>query len=156
MENNNLFKLIDSNVIRHVANIIYEKFHFKNIDIKSYNIIHDIFIFFIAFIIMFNNNLCYLTIILLIVSLDALSIVVLHRCPLSTLEKKYLKKSSAEERKDFLKKLGILYNCNHEYENQIEMLINAWMIVAGKCLMIIFLKTFNIKIFNYNNIYENC
>lgn len=154
MEYKNIIKQIENNTVRQISNFIYDKLHFKNINIKSYNVIHDIFIFVIAFIIMFNNNLYYLTILLIIVSLDALSIVVLHKCPLSTLEKKYLKKSSSEERKKLLKNLGIVYNCNHEYENQIELLINAWMLVAGKCLFIIFLRTFNIKLFNYNELYR--
>lgn len=154
MEHKNIINQIENNSIRQISNYIYDTFHLKNINIKSYNVIHDIFIFVIAFIIIFNNNLCYLTILLIIVSLDALSIVVLHKCPLSTLEKKYLKKSSSEERKKILKKLGILYKCDHEYENQIELLINAWMLVAGKCLIIIFLRTFNIKLFNYNELYR--
>ena len=91
MDYKNMIKQIENNSVRQISNFIYDKFHLKNINIKSYNVIHDIFIFVIAFIIIFNNNLYYLTILLIIVSLDAVSIVVLHKCPLSTLEKKYLK-----------------------------------------------------------------
>ena len=51
--------------------------------------------------------------------------------------------------------LGIMYNCDHEYEKQVELLINAWMLVSGKMLFILFLKTLNIKLTNYNNIYTD-
>ena len=144
---------IENNYIRKIVQVIYKKFNLENFNFKKYNVLHDIFIFIIAFIIIFNTNLFYLTIILFIVSLDAFSIVVLHKCPLTILEKKYIKKTSSQERENILKKLGILYNCNHEYEKQIELLINVWMLVAGKCLLIIFLKTFNITLLDYSKLY---
>lgn len=145
--------IITNSNIRKNAMFFYDKLNLKSIDLKNYGVIHDIFIFVIAFIIIFNNNLFYLMIILLIVSLDALSIVVLHKCPLTLLEKKYLKKTSCEERKKILKNLGILYNCNHEYENQIELLINVWLLVSGKCLLIILLNTFKIKLMDDSKLY---
>jgi hypothetical protein len=144
---------IENNYIRKIVQVIYKKFNLENFNFKKYNVLHDTFIFIIAFIIIFNTNLFYLTIILFIVSLDAFSIVVLHKCPLTILEKKYIKKTSSQERENILKKLGILYKCNHEYEKQIELLINVWMLVAGKCLLIIFLKTFNITLFDYSKLY---
>jgi len=144
---------IKNNSIRKFVSYIYDKFNLKSINFTNYCLLHDIFIFVIAFIILFNNDLLYLLIILLIISLDAFSIVVLHKCPLTTLEEKYLKKSSCQERKQLLKKLGISYNCNHEYENQIELLINVWMLVSGKCLIIILLKTLNVKLIDYSNLY---
>jgi hypothetical protein len=101
----------------------------------------------------FNTNLFYLAITLIIISFDALSIVVLHQCPLTILEKKYLKKTSCEERKKILKNIGIFYNCNHFYENQIELLINVWLLVACKCLIIIFIKTFNLKLIDNMKLY---
>jgi hypothetical protein len=144
---------INNNIIRKTANFIYNKFNLKNSNFIHYNFIHDLFIFFIAFIIIFNTNLIYLAIILFIISLDAFSIVVLHQCPLTILEKKYLKKTSCEERKKILKNLGISYKCNHFYENQIELLINVWLLVACKCLVIILFKTFNIKLIDSMKLY---
>jgi hypothetical protein len=91
---------------------------------------------------------------LIIISLDAFSIVVLHQCPLTILEKKYLKKTSCEERKNILKNVGIFYKCNHYYEHQIELLINVWLLVACKCLVIILLKTFNIKLIDNMKLYK--
>jgi hypothetical protein len=144
---------ISDSFIRKNINFLYNKLNLKNINLIKYNVIHDIFIFCIAFIIIFNTNLVHLAIILLIVSLDAFSIVVLHRCPLTILEKKYLKKTSCEQRKKLLQNLGISYKCNHEYEIQIELLINVWMLVSGKCLLIILLKTLNIQLIDYSKLY---
>jgi hypothetical protein len=118
-----------------------------------YKNMHFLFIFIIGFITIFNNNVTHLCILIVIISLDAISVILLHECPLTTLEKKYLKTSSCEERRTFFDKLNILYNCDHEYEKQIELLINVWSIIAFKCLIIIFLKTFHFKLNNYNDIY---
>ena len=150
---NDIINDINNNIIRKSVNFIYNKFNFKKINFIQYNLIHDIFIFFMAFIIIFNTNLFYLAIILIIISLDAFSIIVLHQCPLTILEKKYLKKTSCEDRKKILKNIGIFYKCNHYYEHQIELLINVWLLVACKCLVIILLKTFNIKLMDNMKIY---
>jgi len=139
--------------IRKFSNYVHQQFHLQNVNKFLYYNIHNFFIFVITFIILFNTNISQLTILLFIVSLDAFSIVVLHNCPLSILEKKYLKRTITDERKDILKKMGILYKCDHEYENQIELLINVWMIVACKILCILLLKTVNIKIFDSSKVY---
>jgi len=145
---------INENIIRKVAYFLYDKFELNHVKVsKYYTTTHDIFIFLVGFVFIFNNNLLHLILLLIIVSLDAFSIVVLHKCPLTGLEKKYLKKSSCDVRREKLKSLGILYNCDHEYENQIELLINSWLLISGKCLIILLLKTFNIKLMNYNNLY---
>jgi hypothetical protein len=66
---------------------------FQIIGIGSFSIIfHSIFIFLVLFILIFNNNIFHLSILLIILFLDGFSIIVLHGCPLSHLEKKYLKK----------------------------------------------------------------
>jgi len=150
---NDIHNDLNNNIIRKSAHFLYNIFNLKNIHFLHYNIIHDLLIFILAFIIIFNTNLYYLVIIILIVSLDAFSIVVLHQCPLTILEKKYLKRTSCEERKTILKNLGIFYKCNHYYENQIELLINVWLLVVGKCLIIILLKTFHCKLVDNTKIY---
>lgn len=144
------------NVCRKFAKYINDNFNLKALKYTTYfKEIHHTFIFLIAFIGLFNNNILHLSIILLIISLDAVSIVLLHECPLTTMEKKYLNTSSCDIRNDYLKSLGIMYNCDHDYEKQIELLINAWMLVTGKIIVILLLKTFNLKLINFNNIYSN-
>jgi hypothetical protein len=107
----------------------------------------------VAFILYFNTNIIQLCCTLIVVSLDAFSIVVLHGCPLTHLEQKYLNTNTSEERYQFFKNCGISYSCQHEYDKQIELLVNVWLLIAVKCLLIICFNTFNIKLQNTNKIY---
>ena len=109
--------------------------------------------FFIGFIFLFNNSLIYLYFLLIILSLNAFFIIILHGCPLTHLEKKYLNKSTCSEYYDFYRNSKIMYKCEHDYEKQIELLINVTLLVLIKCLVILFIRTFHIKLCNYNNIY---
>lgn len=120
---------------------------------KPYMVLHTLFIVLLSFVALFSCNMWHLAVLLIVVSLDALSIVVLHECPLTTLEKKYYGESLCDIRTEELKNAGIVYNCSHEYEKQIELLINVWMLVAGKCACILFMNTVNIKLVNYSNLY---
>ena len=107
----------------------------------------------VILIILFNTNIIYLFCTLIIVSLDALSIVILHGCPLTQLEQKYLKTNTSDDRYQYFKKCGILYSCQHEYDKQIELMVNVWLLIAIKCLVIICLNTLNIKLHNTNQLY---
>ena len=130
------------NPTRRFSTFIYKYFKLKKVNLKQYHIIHNFYIGLIVFILLFNNNLFHLSILLLIISLDAFSIIVLHNCPLTILEKKYLKTSLFEIRNKLIKKTGIHYKCNHEYEQTLESVINIWMMISSKCLIIIFLKMY--------------
>ena len=144
------------NICRKMTNIVNDLFNLKALRYTQYfTEIHEIFIFLVSFVGLFNNNIAHLSVLLLIISLDAVAIVMLHECPLTTMEKKYLNTSSCDVRREAMNSLGIMYNCDHEYEKQVELLINAWMLVSGKMLFILFLKTLNIKLTNYNNIYTD-
>lgn len=147
----------DENIIRNITNTILdstEKIGFtQKILGNIYTYIHHLFVLLVAFIFSFNNNITHLCILLIIVSLDAFSVVVLHGCPLTQLEQKYLHKNSCEKRSKQFQNAKIMYKCDHEYEKQIELLINIWMLISGKCLLLIFFNTFNIKLHNYNNTY---
>jgi hypothetical protein len=153
---NKKLKMIEDSVIRKLCIYLYNKFNLKEVKESTlYRHIHDTFIFLVSFIALFSMNLTHLAILFIIVSFDAFAIVVLHACPLTALERKYIKRSSCDDRDELLGALGISYNCDHEYEKQIELLVNVWLMVAGKCMCIIVMKMFNIKLFNYNNIYSN-
>jgi hypothetical protein len=80
------------------------------------------------------------------IAIDAFTLVVIHDCPLTMLEKKYLGTSITEVKQTFLKNIGILYHCNHEYESQLEFVINIASIIIFKILMIIFMKLLHIKL----------
>jgi hypothetical protein len=149
-------KMIEDNVIRKFCIYLYKKFNLKELQESTfYRHVHDTFIFLVSFIALFSMNLTHLAILFIIVSFDAFAIVVMHACPLTALERKYIKRSSCDDRDELLGALGISYNCNHEYEKQVELLVNVWLLVSAKCMCIIIMKMFNIKLFNYNNIYSN-
>jgi len=156
-ENNKINKKIDkikNNNVRKICTYIKNFIDTQKIKMgKLSMIIHYLIIFLIIFIIIFNNNIFHLIILLIIISLDAFSIVVLHGCPLTHIEKKYLKKSTSKNALNIFKKAGIFFTCNHEYENQIEIITYGGVLIVCKCLIIIFLKTFNINLKNFNNIY---
>lgn len=113
-----------------------------------YGTVHSIYGLCIAIIIIVNNNICNLLAVLCIISLNALSIVILHECPLSMLEKKYSKTSLSDNKRVTYKNLGILYNCDHSYEQELEIIINVWLAIAFKCILLLLLKTFNVKSLN--------
>jgi hypothetical protein len=110
-----------------------------------YVFVHYTILILSAIIILFNNNPIHLTLLLIVLSLDAFSIVVLHNCPLTILEQKYLKNSLAKKRIKSLKKSKIVYKCNHMYEQQLELLINVWILIACKILFILTIQTINKK-----------
>ena len=134
---NNIEKLVNEhkNSIREIGRK-YKNFINKTIG-SYYAFLHLILIFFGGFIVIFSNNLLYLSIILLTVTLDGFTNICLHDCPLTQLEEKYLGISGKRSRTEFLQKLGIFHKCNHVYENQLEFIVNIWMLVIVKILLII-------------------
>jgi hypothetical protein len=143
----------DKNVVRQISNYLNDMFNLNKLRGNLYFCIHMYIMFVIGFISFFTTSVNILIIILIIVSLDAISIVFLHECPLTTMEKKYLGITSCEMRNEQLTNAGIMYNCDHEYEKQIELLINVWTMIAAKCMSIIFLQMFNYKLIDTAQIY---
>ena len=111
-----------------------------------YGLLHTILIIGGAAIILFSKNLIHLSIILLIISLDAFAIVVRHDCPLTQMEEKYLGVSGKRQINEFLKGSGLVYNCSHLYESQLELVVNFWALTACKIVMIIGLKMLKIEL----------
>lgn len=143
----------NKNVIRQFGNLINDIFNFNKLKGALYMNIHFYILFIIGFATLFTTSITVLIALLVIVSMDALSIVVLHECPLTTMEKKYLGITSCEIRNEFLYNSGIMYTCDHDYDKQIELLINVWTLICAKCLAIIFLQMFYIKLFDVSKIY---
>ena len=133
--NKNIAQNIDKNIIRDLS-YYYKKF--INITVGTYyGFIHGLIVFLGGLTVVFSNNLLYLCIILFIVSLDAFAIVTIHDCPLTQLEEKYLGVSGKKNTKEFLHKIGIVHKCDHLYESQLEFVINMWMIVVMKILILV-------------------
>ena len=146
---------VKNNLGRQIYAYLIKFMSFKQMRGLAYYNLHCGFIFLITFITIFSTSKIELTILLAIISLDAVSVIYLHECPLTSLEKKYLGYTSCDERDGYLRQMNIMYNCDHTYEKQIELLINIWCIIAMKCLLIIFLNMSNIKLYDVNNIYFN-
>jgi hypothetical protein len=132
---NEYSKLVSENIVRIILNSIPACV--KTFIGSYYAFIHSLLAFLGLMIMLFSNNLLYLSALLLVIILDSLSIVFLHDCPLTMLEKKYLGTSTVSARRAALKNMGILFTCDHEYESQLELLINMWTIVAIKMFVII-------------------
>ena len=144
----NIIRIISKKILEYTSFLLYD----KTLGIM-YTYIHLIYSILIGFIFLFNNNLIHLSFVIFIIFLNAISIVVMHGCPLTHLEKKYLTTTTCSKYYDYFRNSKIMYKCDHDYEKQIEMLINAFILIALKMLTIIFIRTLNLKLCNYNNIY---
>lgn len=105
-----------------------------------YGFLHTLLIMLGAIIILFSKNIYHLSVLLLIISLDAFAIVVRHDCPLTEMEQKYLGTSGKRKINEFLKNYGVVYNCDHLYESQLELVINFWALTACKIVILICLS----------------
>ena len=108
--------------------------------------IHSFIMICSGIVLVFSNNIFYLLCLLIFITADACSIVVLHDCPLTKLEQKYMKRSIRSSSTKKMKNSKIVYKCGHDYEKQLEFLINMSSLVIAKMFCIICLKMFNISI----------
>lgn len=151
-------KKVNKGTIRKIKDIFFSVIEKKGIKKGAiglyYFLFHCLIIFLVGFNLIFNINVNHLIVLLIIVTLDAGSIVFLHGCPLTILEERYLGINTCDERTREFKKMGIFYKCRHQYEKQIELLINVWTLIASKILILLMFRTFNFKLKNFNGIYE--
>jgi len=146
-DNNNpgISDYLNTNVIRRLVKSINNSLDYVNCAPgEFYYLGHYIMIIGILIILMFNTNLLHLSCILLILCFDGLSAIVLHDCPITILERKYLDTCSTDERTNLLKQCGINYNCSCQYEKTIESIINATVVCFIKIIMLIIFRTFRI------------
>lgn len=111
-----------------------------------YGLIHCALVFYTLFCIVFVNNIVHLTCVLVFISMDALSNIVLYDCPLTMLEKKYLGFSGTSTRVNYLHKFGFMITNEKEYDIQLEVIVNAWCMCAMKLLILIVLSRLAVKI----------
>jgi hypothetical protein len=147
--------ILPRNAIREFLNNFIKKDIKDKILGSYYMSLHSIIIFLGTTIILFSNNIFHLIAILICVAVDSLCIVILHDCPLTLLEKKYLGSSIAELREKRLADYNIVYKEDHLYETQIELLINLTCLIVFKILVLVFLDLFNIDKPNYPAIYAS-
>jgi len=135
------------NIVRNFFNNILSKNFKEKILGTYYYTLHGLILFLGVFILLFSINKFYLVLLLIIASCDALAIIVLHQCPLTMLEQKYLGKNISEERMKLLNKIGIVYKCNHVYEYHLEILINMISVITIKIFFLICFDIFGLDIF---------
>lgn len=109
-----------------------------------YCVFHLAFMLLTGIIIYFVTNKVHLCMLLLVISIDAYANVIFFDCPLSSLEKKYLKTSMIESRLHALRKYGMMYSNNKYYDTQLEVIINGWTLCASKILLLIVFDWFKI------------
>ena len=96
------------------------------------------------YIILFSMNPIYLLFVIIVLAIDAFTIIILHDCPLTMLERYYIKNSSVYWRLDKLRNSGIKYSLENEYDIQLEVVINAAALAIFK---LFFITIFNSKPF---------
>jgi len=143
-------KLVEDNIVRRISNFIRQTPILNQIIGYYYVIIHGIIATFGILVLLFSNNIIHLACLLIVIILDSFCIVVLHDCPLTMLEQKYLKTSAVSTRFEALHKSNVVFECNHEYESQLELLINVWSFCAIKMFAIILLRTNVAPVLNAN------
>lgn len=132
---NNYETIINKNIIRIILKNVPD--FVRKVVGYYYGFIHMCLAILGVIVLLFSNNIVHLACLLLLIFLDGVSIIFLHDCPLTKLEEKYLGFSSVSKKRDFFKNLGIVYECDHEYESQLEVLVNAATFTGIKMLVLI-------------------
>lgn len=134
------------NIIRTLSASILDFFKERNIIVGYYYfIIHCILIIVGICIIVFDNTLLHLIIILIIVTLDGIANVIVHECPLTILEQKYLGTSIVQKRIKTFQNMDICYTAEDSYESTFELIVNIWSIIVLKICCIICMRYFLVK-----------
>ena len=150
-----LYNFLKNNIVRKWSNAFNGTYDLKTLFKKEiYSLLHHIYGFLICFIVVFSTNINYLLISILIVALDGISIIFLHQCPITMLERKYIGDSDSEFRQRIMENLGISYQCDHIYEQQIEFVINVLFIITMKLFSIMVIRTFNYKLNDDSELYS--
>lgn len=110
-----------------------------------YGTLHICILILGAILLLFDNNVIHLFLVLSFISIDALSTVILHNCPLTLLERKYLGLGWKGFQNNIFKQIKIDFRCNHEYEATIELLTNLGALTILKILFICVMNCFPIS-----------
>lgn len=110
-----------------------------------YGTLHICILILGAILLLFDNNVIHLFFALSFISIDALSTVILHNCPLTLLERKYLGLGWKGFQNKMFKKIKIDFECDHEYEATVELLTNLGALTIFKILFICVINCFPIS-----------
>jgi hypothetical protein len=141
---------IKTNVFRLIYDFLRKYIDFKALKGIYYLFIHQVIMFFYAFMTLFCNSIYHLTIVLIIVTINTFGTAYMNQCPLTKLEKKYLGFSGTENYLKILKNAHIQFRCKHIYESNLESIILIWSLVAMKIFMILFFRMTHVKLASYD------
>ena len=134
---------ISDTILHTIFNSTLQKY-FRQIIGNYYVWIHLFIMTLGVYIILFSMNPYSLIFMINILAIDAFTIVILHDCPLTMLERYYIKNSSVYWRLKTLRNCGIKYTLENEYDIQLEVVINAAALAIFK---LFFITIFNSKPF---------
>ena len=104
----------------------------------TYQIVHWVYAVSVALLVLFEMNMAHLCILLLVVSSQTAGLVLMQGCPLTLLERRHTTKTH----KQALQRLGIGYECDHEYESSLETMIHVWLAISLKLLVLMLARMF--------------
>ena len=105
----------------------------------AYQTIHWVYAIFMVLLVLFETNLGHLCILLFVIIVQTVAIVVFRGCPTTLFERRHTKKNH----KLALQQLGIGFECNHEYESQVETMIHLWSAVTLKIFVLMLVRLFS-------------
>ena len=145
-KHNHLKEEIDNVLLRKISNKV--KPYLNRIIGNYYWLLHIFIMVISGLILLFDNNIIHLLIVMIFASLDSVACVILHDCPLTLLENKYLNRSMVDTKFFFMNNSNILYKCEHKYEKTLEFLTNMIAFLCGKIIFLILMKLFSVKVNN--------
>ena len=140
--------LFEDNIVRKIL----KTFHVKSVKDAliggTYYILHQLALGMMISIIIFSNNLHHLTILFVLIALDGVATTILHDCPVTRLEYKYLGTNMCEHKLLVLRELNIQYHNDQNYEQIIDTILTGGSLIAFKIIMILCIQTFKFYINN--------
>jgi len=109
----------------------------------TYKIVHLTYAVVLALLVMFEMNLGHLCVLLFVVSVQVAGIVLFQGCPLSQMKRVL----SQKKKRRLLQQCCIGFHCNHEYESQIQTMVQLWLMISLKMFTLMLVKT--IQLFLY-------
>jgi len=141
--------LFEDNIVRRIL----KTFHIKSLKdaiIGSlYYILHQIALVMMVCIVLFSNNLQHLTILFVLIALDGVATTIIHDCPITRLESKYLGTNMCEHKLMVLRDLKIQYHNDKDYEQIIDTILTGGGLIAFKIICILCIQTYKIYINNF-------
>ena len=141
--------LFEDNIVRRILKTFHIK-SFKDAIIGSlYYILHQIALVMMVCIVLFSNNLQHLTILFVLIALDGVATTIIHDCPITRLESKYLGTNMCEHKLMVLRDLKIQYHNDKDYEQIIDTILTGGGLIAFKIICILCIQTYKLYINNF-------